>query len=247
MIKFIFENGPFPEKDVSEEDGRVSIGRGKNNLIQLLNEKISRNHCVLKQDDGAFVLEDLGSTNGTFVNGRSIKESVVSPSDRIRVGDIIFYFLPDGYKSSAATGAGKAKVSSGIFQKMRKGKGFETLLAETVGEAKKQEYSKILEDKPMNMDTEVYLKKSFKSLGYSSAETETLIREATGHGSESFPEARIIGRERPKDNELLLITSEQVEDIQPSQLVRHQSMDYLVLDIKPDAEGRGFVYRLKKC
>ena len=107
MIKFIFENGPFTEKDVQEEDGRVTVGRGKDNLIQLLNEKISRNHCVIKQEEDIFILEDLGSTNGTFVNGRSVKEKIVSPSDRIRVGDITFYFLPGGFKGSTASGTGR--------------------------------------------------------------------------------------------------------------------------------------------
>ena len=44
-----------------------SLGRHPNNSIQLLDKIVSKEHCILEQRDGGFVLRDLGSLNGTYV------------------------------------------------------------------------------------------------------------------------------------------------------------------------------------
>ena len=50
-----------------------SLGRHPNNSIQLLDKIVSKEHCILEQRDGGFILRDLGSLNGTYVNGERVR------------------------------------------------------------------------------------------------------------------------------------------------------------------------------
>ena len=64
------------------------IGRAPSCDIILDNIRVSRNHARLYQSGGNWVLEDSGSTNGTFVNGRQITRATVTPSDTIVIAGI---------------------------------------------------------------------------------------------------------------------------------------------------------------
>lgn len=64
-----------------------TIGRESKNDIVIPDINVSRVHAEIRQDEsGAWILTDLGSTNGTFVNGRQIKSAALSDADRIIVG-----------------------------------------------------------------------------------------------------------------------------------------------------------------
>jgi pSer/pThr/pTyr-binding forkhead associated (FHA) protein len=64
----------------------MTLGRGAEADLQVLDEKVSRVHCSLRPLDDEVVVTDLDSTNGTFVNGRSIDVGRMRPGDRMRVG-----------------------------------------------------------------------------------------------------------------------------------------------------------------
>lgn len=64
----------------------MTLGRGAEADLQVLDEKVSRVHCSLRPLDGDVVVTDLDSTNGTFVNGRSIDVGRIRPGDKLRVG-----------------------------------------------------------------------------------------------------------------------------------------------------------------
>jgi hypothetical protein len=68
----------------------ASIGRSADNTVTLPDDSISRNHAQLtRTSDGAFRLVDLGSLNGTFVNGKKVTEKVaVSSGDQIKFGEV---------------------------------------------------------------------------------------------------------------------------------------------------------------
>ena len=51
---------------------------------------VSRRHCELNQDQGQLRLRDLGSRNGTFVNGRRVEETQLNPGDEIQIGPVKF-------------------------------------------------------------------------------------------------------------------------------------------------------------
>lgn len=64
----------------------VVIGRGRDSDIRLDDPLVSRQHCEIDELDGALVVRDLGSTNGTLVNGSSISEATLLPGDQLTVG-----------------------------------------------------------------------------------------------------------------------------------------------------------------
>lgn len=69
-------------------DGTVSIGRGAENRIDLVDPRVSRRHARISKTEDRITIEDLGSTNGTFVNGSAIGEpAALSPGDVVEIGD----------------------------------------------------------------------------------------------------------------------------------------------------------------
>ena len=69
----------------------IVIGRGLDCDVVVKDEKASRRHCQLRRESGAFVLEDLGSKNGTFVNGERISAAVtLKPNQSFTVGNTLF-------------------------------------------------------------------------------------------------------------------------------------------------------------
>jgi adenylate cyclase len=61
-----------------------SLGRHPNNTIQLLDKIVSKEHCILESRDGEFILRDLGSLNGTYVNSERVRGEI-----RLKHGDEI--------------------------------------------------------------------------------------------------------------------------------------------------------------
>lgn len=75
---------------------RMSIGRESINHVVIPDINASRSHAEIRQEaNGAWILVDLGSTNGTWVNGRRIKSAPLSDADMIRIGttDIEFQLI----------------------------------------------------------------------------------------------------------------------------------------------------------
>jgi len=70
--------------------GSVTVGRAPENEIPVDAEGVSRSHCRLEVRAGALHLEDLGSTNGTFVNGERVQQAEVGDGDEILVGRSLF-------------------------------------------------------------------------------------------------------------------------------------------------------------
>ena len=70
----------------------INIGRGLENDIVIDNIRVSRNHAQLRAIKGQFVLFDLNSTRGTFINGRRIIQAILYPHDTISLGDVILTF-----------------------------------------------------------------------------------------------------------------------------------------------------------
>jgi two-component system cell cycle response regulator len=65
----------------------VVIGRGRTADVQIDDTGISRRHArIVRTEEGRHVLEDLGSTNGVFVNGRRVERMDLSDGDRVQVG-----------------------------------------------------------------------------------------------------------------------------------------------------------------
>jgi len=72
---------------------RATIGRGVNAQVRIADAMASREHCVVEQRDDRWVLRDLGSANGTLVNGAAVGERVLEWGDRIQVGETVLVFV----------------------------------------------------------------------------------------------------------------------------------------------------------
>ena len=68
------------------------VGRETNCDIAILDPSVSRNHASIAFEEGAFVLRDHGSSNGTFVNGEAVRTHTLVEGDTIRFGEIVFLF-----------------------------------------------------------------------------------------------------------------------------------------------------------
>ncbi|MGB8296557.1 MAG: FHA domain-containing protein [Polyangia bacterium] len=75
-------------KDLTFDKTEIRVGRVRDNDIVLPKGNVSKHHCRLLLQNGQLTVEDLGSTNGTYVNGRKIAETTsISTSDKVFVGD----------------------------------------------------------------------------------------------------------------------------------------------------------------
>ncbi len=70
----------------------VTLGRGTSNAVQLHDTEVSREHAEFRKRGQAFVIRDLDSSNGTFVNGRQIKEQELASGDQLQLGRTLLLF-----------------------------------------------------------------------------------------------------------------------------------------------------------
>lgn len=74
--------------------GIITIGRRQGNMLVLSDAYVSGNHAKVFLKNNNCILEDLNSTNGTFVNDEIIKDKVyLSPGDKIKIGNSIFKLI----------------------------------------------------------------------------------------------------------------------------------------------------------
>ena len=71
------------------ERGTVVLGRGQDADIRFEDELVSRRHCALSFDGGSVTVEDLGSTNGTFVDGNFVHKQILDSDNRLQIGKMV--------------------------------------------------------------------------------------------------------------------------------------------------------------
>jgi Nif-specific regulatory protein len=86
--------GPLKGMTLALTDGEISVGREPSNKLWAVDSAVSRRHCaIVKQEDGRFLLRDLGGRNGTRVNGERIEKYELCHRDQISVGNSTLVFL----------------------------------------------------------------------------------------------------------------------------------------------------------
>lgn len=128
------------EKRVFPFYAKMIIGRQSTNDIPLPDRTVSKRHAVIGRVRGQAVVKDLGSRNGTFVNGQKLEKAILASGDRLKVGSVTLRFFQEdetsqGKDAKSTTTSqcvqrlGKCLVEGGIVDEM-------TLLG-ALGEEKK--------------------------------------------------------------------------------------------------------------
>jgi hypothetical protein len=93
----------------------TNIGRRLNNQISIDDERVSRTHAQIRITKGRFMIFDLNSKGGTFINGKRINQSILFPGDVISLAGVTLIFgqdLPTGQTEEKVTTAQRSIISS---------------------------------------------------------------------------------------------------------------------------------------
>ena len=110
MAKLILSMDGLVLKEISLSKERTTIGRKAHNDIQIDNLAVSGEHGVIVTILNDSFLEDLGSTNGTLVNGQPIKKHFLQPNDVIELGKYKLKYINEAPKVAAAADFEKTMV-----------------------------------------------------------------------------------------------------------------------------------------
>ncbi len=92
-----FISGKYQGGEFSVREGQqIVIGRSSDLDMVLVEEMVSRRHARIEMQSGVIRIEDLGSTNGTFVNGEKVQRSELQEGDRVLIGTSILKVVPSG-------------------------------------------------------------------------------------------------------------------------------------------------------
>jgi hypothetical protein len=105
-LRFIsgkYQGGEYPLTEGQE----IVIGRSSELDMVLVEEMVSRRHARILLKGGVITIEDLGSTNGTFINGEKIQRASLKESDRILIGTSILKVVATAVDSPEAVAAAR--------------------------------------------------------------------------------------------------------------------------------------------
>lgn len=108
-LRFIsgkYQGGEFPLEDERE----VIVGRSSDLDMVLVEEMVSRRHARIRLSEGTVNIDDLGSTNGTFVNGERISNAKLNEGDRVLIGSNILKVV----SASEPSESSPAQVTLGV-------------------------------------------------------------------------------------------------------------------------------------
>jgi pSer/pThr/pTyr-binding forkhead associated (FHA) protein len=91
-------------------EGETHIGRQSQNQIPIDDASISGRHCSILREDRRFTLVDLGSTNGTRLNGASVSRVGLKPKDIIQVGGVELMFDGQDVEVPVTESSSTAKI-----------------------------------------------------------------------------------------------------------------------------------------
>ncbi len=110
-LRFIsgkYQGGEYPLATERE----IVIGRGGELDIVLVEDMVSRKHAKITTQQGKIVIQDLGSTNGTFVNGEKIKRARLKEGDRVLIGTSILKLIAAADALSGNVGATREELNA---------------------------------------------------------------------------------------------------------------------------------------
>jgi predicted component of type VI protein secretion system len=102
QFQFVMHSGPNTGKIYPLEAPEIVIGRDAGNIIAINDAEISRKHAKLTLQNSTYLLQDLGSTNGTFINGQRITTpQELKPGDSVTLGENIVLMYETSFDPNA--------------------------------------------------------------------------------------------------------------------------------------------------
>jgi len=106
MVKVKISEKGGQQSNYDFDKPEVTIGRMKGNDIVLPKENVSKKHARIYGRNGTLMIDDLDSTNGTYVNGRKVtSEHEITENDKIYIGDFILQVTPEPQQQQQQAGA----------------------------------------------------------------------------------------------------------------------------------------------
>ncbi len=94
-LEFSGDGGSFIVGDIIPIGNKITIGRNQANQMVLSSQSVSGFHAKIYFEDGRYMLEDLKSTNGTFINGIKVDKKSLQPGDEIRISQTVLIVSDD--------------------------------------------------------------------------------------------------------------------------------------------------------
>jgi pSer/pThr/pTyr-binding forkhead associated (FHA) protein len=88
MAKLVIQNQGMTGRACELHTDRTTIGRVEDNTFQIADPSVSSHHCEVHLRGSDIFIRDLNSTNGSFINGNKIEESILKPGQVLRLGQV---------------------------------------------------------------------------------------------------------------------------------------------------------------
>lgn len=93
MPEFVIQSGKFKGRKLVLSDPEIVIGRDESCRIRVTSPDVSRFHCLIRQTETGWTARDLGSSNGSNINGTPLTgEHTLSPGDVLQVGPMVLKY-----------------------------------------------------------------------------------------------------------------------------------------------------------
>jgi FHA domain len=169
-------------REVNLSKDRTTVGRRSHNDLVIDNLAVSGEHAVIFQSAGETYLEDLGSTNGTTVNGQPVKKHLLQSGDIVEIGKYRLRYLADGVS------AADAEIDIDTSQPLRRefyGPGPATIQVRQPGgsapDAAQQNTAVIKILSGANAGRELALVKALTTIGRPGHQVAVITRRPTGY------------------------------------------------------------------
>jgi hypothetical protein len=96
MAKLVVLSAGFSGRTHELNVDKTTVGRVEDNTFQIADPSVSSHHCEILLQGSDVLIRDLGSTNGSFINGEKISESTLKPGQTLKLGQIELQLVPEG-------------------------------------------------------------------------------------------------------------------------------------------------------
>jgi pSer/pThr/pTyr-binding forkhead associated (FHA) protein len=96
MAKLVVLSAGFSGRTHELNVDKTTVGRVEDNTFQIADPSVSSHHCEILLQGSDVLIRDLGSTNGSFINGEKVSESILKPGQTLKLGQIELQLLTEG-------------------------------------------------------------------------------------------------------------------------------------------------------